>query len=713
MTCTVCCNVPGSDVYLSDIVKDTRLSIERSSREITKNRTAGSDKHIGKTKNQGNLIKIPTHPESDIHPSQCISAVLLNTRSVNNKSAIIKDFIVDHDIDLAFLNETWLVPDQKFINEYMDDMLPTDTGRDKHIIKSLLPKGYKIIHFPRIGSGGGNGVIYKDNLVIAPQKASTRQRSFEYMELLIKLEGNWLRFILVYRPPPSTENKLNVPMFLSELTNLLEEITVANHETVLLGDFNFHCESNCSNAATFLELLDLFGFNQRVNFPTNDFGHTLDLIITREIGQTIITNIHCHDPMISDHKAILFDILSKKPCFSKQKIVYRKWKTFNEHEFQKDLVIELQKQTDFERLKSTYQISHTPNEVEGADSRCYIDSVEECMAVYNEVLSTLLDKHAPIRENNITVKPHAPWYNRNIDSAKRERRRREHKWLKSKMPADRLEYKKQCKIVSDLIFMSKKCYYNEKINAATGNQKELFKIINNVFHNKKVKKLPSHETLEKLTQHFSDFFVNKIEKIRNSFSCSTIFADDVNNDLNESQLMFDFKPIDDAEIRKLLMQSHDKYCYLDPIPTSLLKKCAHILIPLITLIVNMSLSSGYMPRDLKRALLMPMLKKVIDDPETFSNFRPISNLPFLSKLIEKVVADQLISHMTSNNLLEVLQSSYKKYHSTETALTCVLDDIIRGIDDKKCALLLLLDLSSGFDTVDHNIIIERMENDWV
>ena len=116
-----------------------------------------------------------------------------------------------------------------------------------------------------------------------------------------------------------------------------------------------------------------------------------------------------------------------------------------------------------------------------------------------------------------------------------------------------------------------------------------------------------------------------------------------------------------------------------------------------------------MPRELKYALLTPLIKKITDDQEVLANFRPISNLPFLSKLIEKIVADQLLSHMEENGLHEALISSYKKFHSTETALNCVIDDILRGIDDRRLAMLLVLDMSAGFDTVDHDILLKRLE----
>ena len=116
-----------------------------------------------------------------------------------------------------------------------------------------------------------------------------------------------------------------------------------------------------------------------------------------------------------------------------------------------------------------------------------------------------------------------------------------------------------------------------------------------------------------------------------------------------------------------------------------------------------------MPKNLKEAVLTPLIKKLILDPEIFNNFRPISNLPFISKIIEKVVASRLNSHMISNDLHELMQSSYKKFQSTETALTCVLDDFLCALDDKRNVCLIGLDLSAAFDTVDHGILLDCLE----
>ena len=130
----------------------------------------------------------------------------------------------------------------------------------------------------------------------------------------------------------------------------------------------------------------------------------------------------------------------------------------------------------------------------------------------------------------------------------------------------------------------------------------------------------------------------------------------------------------------------------------------------MTQIVNQSLSLAAFPDCFKLALLNSLLKKPTLDVEALSNFRPISNLMFMSKLTEKVVASQLINHISSIGLDEILQSAYKQFHSTETALVKVFNDIVLDVDRNRTVILLLLDLSAAFDTVDHTILIERLAN---
>ena len=151
-----------------------------------------------------------------------------------------------------------------------------------------------------------------------------------------------------------------------------------------------------------------------------------------------------------------------------------------------------------------------------------------------------------------------------------------------------------------------------------------------------------------------------------------------------------------------------KSCNLDPLLASLMKNCLDTLLPTITNVVNLSLSTGTMPESLKVAELVNALKKHDADHEQFSNFRLFSNLVMVSKVIEKAVSVQLNDHVRTHHLEEWFQSAYKIHHSTESALVKVHNDILWAIEDHRSVLLLLLDLSATFDTVDHSTLLLRL-----
>ena len=176
-----------------------------------------------------------------------------------------------------------------------------------------------------------------------------------------------------------------------------------------------------------------------------------------------------------------------------------------------------------------------------------------------------------------------------------------------------------------------------------------------------------------------------------------------------SSHLTEFTLVTSADVLQLIHKSASKSCGLDPIPTSLLKEHAVTPAPTITNIVNLSLLTGEVPAEIKQAVVTPLLKKSSLDPNILKNYRPVSNLSYISKLMEKVVAIQLSQHLLNNNLYEPYQSAYITCHSTQTALTRVSNDILQALDSKQSLMLVLLDMSAAFDTIDHTILLNMHE----
>ena len=143
---------------------------------------------------------------------------------------------------------------------------------------------------------------------------------------------------------------------------------------------------------------------------------------------------------------------------------------------------------------------------------------------------------------------------------------------------------------------------------------------------------------------------------------------------------------------------------LDPIPILVLYE----IIPIVTDIINKSLSSGTVPQCFKHALVKPLLQKASLDPNCIKHYRSVSSLPFLSKVLERIVLKQFVHHLKSHSLLEPFQFAHRRRHNTETALLHVVNDLLHDADSGCMSISSLLDLSAAFDTTGHSVLITTL-----
>ena len=151
-------------------------------------------------------------------------------------------------------------------------------------------------------------------------------------------------------------------------------------------------------------------------------------------------------------------------------------------------------------------------------------------------------------------------------------------------------------------------------------------------------------------------------------------------------------------------------CALNPLSTHILKEFLQKFLPFITGMCNASLMQGCLPINQRHAIIMPSLRKVGRAQADVTNYRPMSNLTFISKVVERLVCHQLVSFLENHNLILIPQSAYLRSHSTESEILKIVSDVYMAADRVEVTVLGLLYLSAAFDTDDHDILIDRFQS---
>ena len=228
-------------------------------------------------------------------------------------------------------------------------------------------------------------------------------------------------------------------MFFEEFGSYLETIILSPESIILTGDYNFHVDvEGDPDARAFLDLLASMGLKQHVNVPTHVSGHTLDLMITRE-HDPVISSVPVADRYLSDHASVLCSLNNAKPDCVAKIIRYRQLRAI-----------------DFDALREDVEKSELC-------TREYSD-LNELTSSYNSTLTSLLDKHAPMKEKVVVCRQRLPWFNSEIKCAIRTRRKAERKWRRTKSQQDFRAFKgaRNRATLSAISWIQKICTANKR-----------------------------------------------------------------------------------------------------------------------------------------------------------------------------------------------------------------------------------------------------------
>ncbi|KAK3564028.1 hypothetical protein QTP86_006951 [Hemibagrus guttatus] len=291
-----------------------------------------------------------------------------------------------------------------------------------------------------------------------------------------------------------------------------------------------------------------------------------------------------------------------------------------------------------------------------------------------------------------------------LHNNQRELQSAERKWKKSQLDTDLISYRTLLSKFSLDVTSAKTSFYKEKFETSAQDPRKLHNIFSSLLNP------PGPPAPSSLTaKDFATFYTEKIEKIYQTFT-SARTSSTSHSQHSATPSLKHLSTVAPEEVLQIIRSCNPTTCPLDPIPSTMLQTISPDLLPSITTVINGSLTSGHVPIAFKKARVIPILKKPALDPSDISNYRLVSILSFLSKILKHIVYNQLSDYLLQNNLHDPNQSGFKAAHSTETALLAVTEKLHAARSAKLSSVLLLLDLSAEFDTVNHKTLLSTLRS---
>ena len=592
---------------------------------------------------------------------------------------------LDYSFDIIALSETW----------------NPEKDKSKFIPKQLENYNkYNGLTGTTLRSGCGfyirTGIKFKDRKDLDIQHYdSLNEFQCKFIEIINTKGCNFIVCVCYRHPKKTSDDTFN-----NWLQNTLEK-TAKEHKTIIcIGDFNYNLlkYSHDNKVTQFVDIMTQSNLQPTINKPTrivkNQKPSLIDNIFVNSLEKKITTGnlvskITDHMPnfmFMNNHTLGNKKIPHKKRCF----------KNYNAEEYQKDM-------ESIDIIPALHM---------------YSDDISAIMKFYQDQALAVMNKHAPfvtLTKQEMKWKE-KPWIDRHIQKLIKDKDCIYSKYLKNKSKFWYIRYRSLCDIVKSEIASNKKKYFDWYFKSNIDNSKKIWKGINEIIHNKSSK--DNEEVYldddgciitdqKKVANKFNKFYTNVADKlVRKLGNPTTKFQDYLKNPNKHSIFLNETDPGEVATlIQKLdINKSGDIY----GINARLIKDAGPSMATNLSTIFNLSIRFGIFPQPLKTAKVIPIYKA--DSKMLPGNYRPISLLPIIGKLLERIIFIRMSSFVKKYNILFNRQYGFQTGKSTEHAHIDIQNSILNSIEKKETPCCIFLDFAKAFDTVNHSILLQKLNH---
>jgi len=506
----------------------------------------------------------------------------------------------------------------------------------------------------------------------------------------------------LYRPPHNVISELDT--FIDEFTMITNTFQSLHLKTYLCADFNIDLLKLNTNHKSnlFYENVTQSGFFPKITMPTRLASITLiDNILTNNIDCSHTSGVLARN--ISDHQ-ICFTIVNdrRRPESNTQQ-----------------RLIEIER-SDPESFKKFENNLMQTNIYANLNKDIHSDPNENCNLLVNTIMK-IKSTYMPCKIVKFNKRKHKdqPWMTNKLLKQVNKKtnlyiKLKQTPKLDRKYNTLKKKFKAYERTVKNNIQKTKREYYQNVFTLHKNNVKKTWHTIKETLNKYTKIDTPSEIVNENITydkeqdiaDQFNNFFANIGSRLSNQIDNNNVkpYTDYLTN---HTDTTFDFTLITEEIIINIINKlPNKKSCGTDNISNKLLKKIKHFISGPLTLIVNQCLTTGIFPDNFKVSKIIPIYKK--DDRKLLTNYRPISLLPTMSKIIERIMHGQLYNYFNDNNLIAEQQYGFRKNHSTELAALKLSDHNISEMDRGNIPIAIFLDLSKAFDTLNHDILLKKL-----